>query len=243
MQTTTGLFNKGIVCLLLLVLGANAKENIAVLDFQNRGGMTDGEVQLITDRINSVLLDDGTFTVIERQQINEILKEQGFQRSGACSEQECLVQMGQLLAVGKIISGSIGRLDDRFVVTMRIVEVQRGLLVAQEVGDFRASKADLFTKNVPGMVVRLMQKVSADQNRKPPESIAGQTPAQSKTPSDGNRTPVMSRPYVWGPIAAVGIGAAVAVLVLSKKEKTAEPSGTTNPDEMPLPDLPTRTVP
>jgi hypothetical protein len=81
---------------------------IAVNDFSAQG-IDKAAAGIITDRIRDELLSTGYFRVLERAEMETILKEHGFQLTGAC-EQSCAVQIGKVLEVKKIITGSVGKL-------------------------------------------------------------------------------------------------------------------------------------
>jgi len=76
--------------------------NIAVVDF-NGNNILDGEVKALTDRLRVELFKTKYFKVIEREMMQEVLKEQGFQQSG-CTTAELFVMMrfskvGELLII------------------------------------------------------------------------------------------------------------------------------------------------
>jgi hypothetical protein len=96
--------------------------NISVMDLNTTSGLSSPEVLLLTDKLINSLVKAG-FTVIERGKRDEILKEQGFQQSGACSESSCLVEVGQLLGVQKMIGGTIGKFGDAYVIELRLINV------------------------------------------------------------------------------------------------------------------------
>ena len=96
--------------------------NISVMDLNTTSGLSSSEVLLLTDKLINSLVKAG-FTVIERGKRDEILKEQGFQQSGACSESSCLVEVGQLLGVQKMIGGTIGKFGDPYVIELRLINV------------------------------------------------------------------------------------------------------------------------
>jgi hypothetical protein len=58
--------------------------------------------------------------------MDNILKEQGFQKSGACNEEQCLVEMGRLLGVQFMVSGSIGSVGKLLVLNFRVIDVESG---------------------------------------------------------------------------------------------------------------------
>lgn len=102
--------------------------NIAIIDLEGRGISSD-EALTLSDRLRNMIVQTGTFAVIERSQMNEILKEQGFQQSG-CTSDECMVQMGQLMGVERIVAGSIGRVGDIYLLSLRMVDIQSGKIIA-----------------------------------------------------------------------------------------------------------------
>jgi len=71
---------------------------IAVSDVLGKG-LPQSQADIISDRLRGELVKTGHFSVMERAQMDEVLKEQGFQQSGACTEQSCIVAMGQMLGV------------------------------------------------------------------------------------------------------------------------------------------------
>ena len=72
-------------------------KRIAVLDLQGEG-VSKSAAKTLTDRLRSKLVNTGAFHVLERDQMDEILGEQGFQQSG-CVSDECLVEIGRLVGV------------------------------------------------------------------------------------------------------------------------------------------------
>jgi hypothetical protein len=135
----------------------NSTENFAVMDLQNRGMLNTGEIKLISDIINSILIENYAFNVIERGQIDDILKEQGFQLSGACDE-KCMVQAGQLLSVSRIIGGSIGKLDDVYILNLKIVDVATGKIIAQVSKDYKMPLSKLIMRKLDYNVFELFTK-------------------------------------------------------------------------------------
>ncbi len=104
---------------------AGEKMRIAVIDLKPRKVANVVAVG-ITNIIRSDLVDTGLFNVVERNQMKEILKEQELQMTG-CTDQACAVQVGKLLSARKILIGEITRLGKSYLVTVRIVDVERGV--------------------------------------------------------------------------------------------------------------------
>jgi curli biogenesis system outer membrane secretion channel CsgG len=79
---------------------------IAIFDFEVKTG-DKGISSPLTDNVIHELSQSDKYEVIDRGNMNKILKEQKFQMSG-CVAQECKIEAGQVLGVGKIVTGSVG---------------------------------------------------------------------------------------------------------------------------------------
>jgi TolB-like protein len=97
---------------------------IAIFDFEVRTGDKDISRSLADSVIHEFSKSD-KYEVIDRGNMNKILKEQKFQMSG-CVAQECKVEAGQLLGVGKIVNGSVGMLGETYYLTLQLINVQTG---------------------------------------------------------------------------------------------------------------------
>ncbi|MBN2010234.1 PEGA domain-containing protein [candidate division KSB1 bacterium] len=88
----------------------------------------------LSDRLRSELLQTDAFDVMERERMEEILVEQGFQQTGACNNDECIVEAGRLLGISHMVTGSVGKVGSIFTITIRLIDVETGriLLTASE---------------------------------------------------------------------------------------------------------------
>ena len=126
----------------------SVKTNIAVLDLEPRGGLSADEILTISDRLRGELIETGKYTVVERGQMDAILKEQGFQQSGACSEASCIVEVGQLLAVHKMIGGAIGKVGAAYSINFKIIDVGTGKIERQVSADIKCTKEELISFHI-----------------------------------------------------------------------------------------------
>lgn len=120
------------------------KESIAVLDLEGRGISTI-EAATLTDRLRSELVKTGAVTVVERGQMQTILNEQDFQMAG-CTSDECAVEIGQMLGVTMMYSGSIGKIGATYTVDVRGVSVETGEIVNTMSRDYRGEIDGLITE-------------------------------------------------------------------------------------------------
>ncbi len=111
------------------------KERLAVLDF-NAYNCPKHLAKLTTDIISSRVFSTGIFTLIEREQIDRVMREMELQQAG-CTEAGCAVEVGKLLSANKIITGTLHRLDN-YIVVMKIINVMDGKIE----GNYRAESED-----------------------------------------------------------------------------------------------------
>ncbi|HPA71495.1 MAG TPA: CsgG/HfaB family protein [Spirochaetota bacterium] len=100
------------------------KPVIAVVDFQPKNVSRIISIA-VSDLVRSEMIKTGAFTMIERTQMDEILKEQGLQMSG-CTDNSCAVKVGRLMSAKKILIGEVNGIGQTIVTTIRIVDVEKG---------------------------------------------------------------------------------------------------------------------
>ena len=117
------------------LLGQTSRRiKIAVIDF-NVSGVGDEAGPILTERFRSELLNTNKFDVMERTRMEEIFKEQGFQQTGACDDNTCVIQAGKMLGVSGIIAGTIGRVGKIYSVSARIINVETGQIIVSKTED------------------------------------------------------------------------------------------------------------
>ena len=74
---------------------SEGKQTVALLEFEGRG-ISQLEAKTLTDRLMSEMVNTDAVIMVERNQMDEILNEHGFQQSG-CTSSECAAEVGALL--------------------------------------------------------------------------------------------------------------------------------------------------
>jgi len=111
------------------VCAQKQKPSIAVLTLKNAAEVKQGEAEIISDRLRIELFNTGNVDVMEREQMQTILQEQGFQASGACTDEGCMVELGKLLGVQNMITGSMGKLGNLYLLNVRSIDVKTGKIM------------------------------------------------------------------------------------------------------------------
>lgn len=115
-------------------VGADYKKTkIAVLDFQlqGEGHRTADMGEIVSEWLITALVKEGRFDVIERRLLKKIMEEQKLAMSGIVDESSA-TQLGKLLGVKVIISGSVIKFEDMLEVNARIIDVETATIIAAE---------------------------------------------------------------------------------------------------------------
>jgi len=113
-----------IALLLVICSSLFGAKYIAVLDLESTG-VSDTEAKILTQTLTSRIISLGEYIVVERANIDKILKEQKFQHSG-CTDSECAVEIGQLLNADLTVIGSAGKIGSTYTIQVRIINVESG---------------------------------------------------------------------------------------------------------------------
>jgi len=129
----------------------NKKHALAVLPFECNV-VTEEQGRILADQVRNSLQKLDSFQVVERGQMDLILQEQGFQQSGVCNSSGCAVQAGQLMGVDQVVAGSVGKLGDLWLMTLRRIDVESGLILQTAEVKIEGRIEDLLLTGVPQIV-------------------------------------------------------------------------------------------
>lgn len=177
---------------------------VAVMSLEARKVDTSDALTL-RDALSNHLIATGEVRVMERAQVEAILREQGFQQSGLCDQNECAVQVGKLLGIDRIVVGSVGKIGETFTVALRMVDVTTGEVLATASRNQRGQIDAVLTDLIPQVAAELVRR-------------KGRPAPVADSPSKGR--PLW--PWIAGGALIAG-GAAAAVLLLSSEE-TSDPA-------------------
>lgn len=148
-----------LACMLVLPDAPRAdykKTKIAVLDFELKGGgfETEDMGAIVAEWFITALVKEGRFDVIERSLLNKVLDEQKLGISGVIDE-DTATQLGKLLGVKVIISGSVLRVHHVLEINARIIDVETASIIAAE--NVRSATADRLQDLVVQMSVKIIK--------------------------------------------------------------------------------------
>ena len=196
---------------------AEGKQTVALLEFEGRG-ISQLEAKTLTDRLMSEMVNTDAVIMVERNQMDEILNEQGFQQSG-CTSSECAAEVGALLGVQNMVSGSFGKLGNSYTIDAKMFSVETGATIRTVSKTYKGPVDNLLT--VIEVVGWEIVGLKAPQDKL--DILAAADPALAATPkkSGGGKT---LRRLMWTTLL---LGGGAAAYLAS----TAE-------DPVPLPEPP-----
>lgn len=108
--------------LFLITSMLSAQIKVAVIDFGgNRFWLNDAKV--VTEIIMSELATSKKVSVAERSELKKVLDEHGLNMSGVVNPEEA-VQLGQFMALNKLITGTLGKLGGKYVITAKMIDIE-----------------------------------------------------------------------------------------------------------------------
>jgi hypothetical protein len=184
----------------------DVKFNIAVNDLKG-AGVDDGTKFMVSERLRSELVKTSAYRVMERTEMESILKEQGFQQTGACEESSCLVKMAQFLGVERIVAGSIAASGKLWTLSLRMLDVGTGEILFTVDEDFEGDLKEFLSDLLPKAVAKLVDKNSMMMYAKLKvlstpsgvglflnEKMVGKTPYENASLQPGNYSLRLSHP-------------------------------------------------
>lgn len=132
-----------------------------ILTFESHAGMKAGEAESVEEMFSAALQKTGRFTVIERKRLDAVLKEQGFQ---SMQGGEDASKAGKILAVRKMFSGSIGMLGEKYVVNLKMIDVETSRVNLAISRMYDDDIEDIGEEFLPGIVREILQAIDNPQS-------------------------------------------------------------------------------
>lgn len=103
------------------------KANLAIANFEGKN-MSSADAAIVSDFLRTDLVKTNVFNVVDRGNMEKILAEAAFQQTG-CTTSECAVQIGKILNVQKVISGTLSKLVGIYYINISITDVETGKII------------------------------------------------------------------------------------------------------------------
>jgi hypothetical protein len=120
-----------LACILALAaLAAWSQPKVAVLDTQVPQSIDQSVVIPTTEKIIERLVVSGRYTVLDRANIESVLKEREFQLSGMVSDQD-VVTAGKYLGADFVVVAKVQKVSDTYFITAKMIAIKTGVIANQ----------------------------------------------------------------------------------------------------------------
>ena len=160
--------------ILLLPAFVFARPQVAVLDTILAVGMDKTVAAPITDKIIEELVNSGKYTVIDRANVEQVLREKEFQLSSGVVKNEDVRQAGEYLGADLVIASNASRVGSTYVISAKMIDVVTGEIVAQASSEQKGTidvvldVARTVGRQISGQSVVVATKPAAE----PPKTVA-----------------------------------------------------------------------
>jgi len=214
-------------CLMLIALLVSTMEPLAFAQQANQrlataavldlaaNGVSETDVSSLSERMRYEMFRTGVFNMMERGKMQDILKEQGFQQTGACNTDACAVEVGQLIGVEKMVAGSLGRVGKTYTVILRLIDVRTGKVEHSVAQDYEGAIDKLMTEVLRSVAIQMAFAVKNGQQAMAP----GALPAPIKRP-------FYAKWWFWTGLGTAAAGTVAAVLMGKDDGSGATPADT-----------------
>ena len=169
-KITCRLFNLPVILLLLLFAGfysttiiaqtpsnEESKKKIVVLDFKGQN-IDQTDAMIITDFFRDKLFETGKFVLIDKGIIDSVIRKFNYEAAGICGV-ECAINIGENLQADKVINGEVSKLGEKFIISIRMVDIAEATLQMTTTFEKKCRLEDL-TLEMPGIVSQFLEKYS-----------------------------------------------------------------------------------
>ncbi len=113
--------------------GLHFRQNLAILEFKDitEEGSSRNITRAVEDLFSSTFSRSTVFTLVDRRNIKTLLEEQKLQLMGV-TDSEGAVDLGQIQNAQALLLGTVNLVGDTYLVHVRIVDVESGEMVAED---------------------------------------------------------------------------------------------------------------
>jgi len=97
------------------------RDRLLVIPLKAQKGIDQEEAILLTDVLSVEIYRSGRFTILNRDDMKAVLTEKEFELAMGCDDNVCLLENVEKLAVNKLIAGNIGKLGEKYIITIRLI--------------------------------------------------------------------------------------------------------------------------
>jgi len=192
-----------ILQLLFLPAAGLAEEqvSIAVMEFNSKGGVTQKQMDALSDMLANEIRQLGDYRVIGKSDISSVLRLEEQKRLVGCTDESCIAEIGGALGVRWVVVGNISKFGQAFLLNLKLIDVERIQVAAGFSEKIKGGEEDLIDA-LPNAVKDIFTKARLKMHpgskilEPTPEPIPQPTP---KKPPVDVKVSLAANPYnTWG---------------------------------------------
>ncbi len=211
----------------------NIKSVLAVLDLTGKN-VSKNEASIITGFIQESLFKKSKYKLVERTQVEKILKEQSFQ-ADVC-DITCAVKIGKQLAANKVLIGTVGLLGNVYTIQLKIIDIEsneiekiESIRAKCDIGELPDYIEELVQKMMGSIIAQKVKEVKTEIKPEVKEETDKKTASEKieiKPVKNVIEKPGLKKKKKKFPVFLVFVGVAAvvaAILFMGKKKKPEDP--------------------
>jgi formylglycine-generating enzyme required for sulfatase activity len=156
---------------------------IAILNLDAKG-VKPSVAGVVTESVRYEFSKQKDFDLVAREKMDQLAREKAIQLSG-CTDISCAVQIGKALNVKRMVVGSVGKLGQKYLVFLRVVDVEKENVECSDKGE-----GEVRVEEIPSLVPSPVRRISACLTGKPiPAESTEVVGAHGGAPSSGEGAP------------------------------------------------------
>lgn len=203
----------------------NSGMRVAILELLSSDDVSREISQELTVTLRNILISSGQFSILDRKEMLDRLEEAKVEQTIFILTTETIVRLGQILVVPYVLAGSIDREYDRYIMTLRLVNINKGTDEAS-LDVTRVCSADALPELVRQTVLNLLIMLDQKRPTPTPSPTIARSPRPTRTPTP-TPTPTpkaawYKKWYAWS-LGALAVGGAI---IINQPEPGEDPTST-----------------
>jgi TolB-like protein len=160
------------------IVSAAEPVSVAVMEFTSKGGVTQDQMDALSDMLAKEIEGLGNFRVIGKSDISSMLSlEEQKQRLNACDDQACLAEIGGALGVRWVVVGNVSLFGDTYLLNMKLIDVEQARVAGRVSKSITGGESKLIA-GLPTGAAELFKAVAGQLGVKAPKEVPGKEPVK-----------------------------------------------------------------
>jgi TolB-like protein len=154
-----------------MTVSAAEPVSVAVMEFTSKGGVTQDQMDALSDMLAKEIEGLGDFRVIGKSDISSMLSlEEQKQRLNACDDQACLAEIGGALGVRWVVVGNVSLFGDTYLLNMKLIDVEQARVAGRVSKSIKGGESKLIAE-LPSGARELFKAVADHLGVEPPKEV------------------------------------------------------------------------